>query len=1010
MDKAGEYYNKAWNYNKEKNYQQAYIHFTIAAEMGHADAQNFLGTYYLDGYGVEEDEAAAVEWFQKAAEQDNVFGNYNLGRCYLNGWGVEKDLQASFRYYLRSAELGHSSAQNEVGYAYLCGRGVGENEVKAVEWFRKSASQNNSDALYHLGRCYQYGWGVEKDMQKAFQYYLRSAELGRADAQNDLALCYLNGWGTEENEAKAVEWFRKAADQDNADAVYQLGRCHKYGWGVEKDAQKAFQFFLRSAELGRVDAQNDLGVCYLNGQGVEKDEAAALEWFRKTLAQNPNHKYANYNLGRCYQYGRGAEKELQKAFPCYLRAAEQGHAISQNKAGYFLLNGMGTARDDDRALAWFRKAAAQNDRYACYNMGFCYEKGRGVSVDKRKALEFYEKAVALGHESAKKEADRLRQELGSPPPESPEPPQTPQPCQTDTSLQEARSAYDRLQALIGLDSVKEAVGKMIHLHQINAKREAALGKKASTVSMHMVFTGNPGTGKTTVARIIGELYHEMGLLSKGQVKEVKRADLVAENIGSTEANTKRAIEEALGGILFIDEAYTLSPEDPGRDFGPKAIDTILTAMEENRGNLVVIVAGYEKEMQRFIDSNPGLKSRFKNFIHFEDYSAPQLQQIFRYTVESDGYHLDEAADSILAQYFDRLYRTRGINFGNGREVRNFFESVLAWNADRLAGMDTDRLTREELMSLTESDIQAAVDEQMGRTGEADGGPSALEELNAMTGLASVKEEVRLLQQVAVYQQHCREMKLPTTPPTMHMVFTGNPGTGKTTVARIIGRIYHELGLLPESRVTEVKRADLVAGYVGQTDQKARSVIQRALGGVLFIDEAYTLSPENPGHDYGQEAINVLLTAMEENRENLAVIVAGYDGDMRRFINSNPGLKSRFTKYIHFDDYDGGELAQIFHNFAGSRFVFGEGAEEELRRVCNELYQQRDANFGNARDVRNLFDLVTASQADRVTRMNRPSREDMMQMTREDILNAEQKYKKGQAFLPKPKSPKPIGFN
>ena len=1005
MDKAGEYYNKAWNYNKEKNYQQAYIHFTIAAEMGHADAQNFLGTYYLNGYGVEEDEAAAVEWFQKAAGQNNMFGNYNLGRCYQNGWGVEKDPQTSLRFYLLAAEQGHAGAQNEAGRCYLNGWGHEKDHVKAAEWFRKAAAQNNIHACYNLGLCYQNGWGVEKDSQKTFQYYLRSAELGYADAQNEAGYFYLNGWGVEKDYTKALEWFRKAADQDNMDAIYHLGRCYEYGWGVEKDMQKAVQFYQRSADLGRADAQNDLGVCYLNGQGVKKNEAKALEWFRKAVAQDPDNKFANYNLGRCYQYGWATEKNPQKAFPHFLRAAEQGHAASQNKAGFFYLNGMGTARDDAKALEWFRKAVAQNEKYACYNIGFCYEKGRGVSADKKKALEYYEKAVALGHENVKKDVDRLRGELGSPPPEPPQPPQTDGVQQEDGS-----SAYDRLQALTGLDSVKRAVGKMIHLHQINAKREKALGKKASTVSMHMVFTGNPGTGKTTVARIIGELYHEMGLLSRGQVKEVKRADLVAENIGGTEANTKRAIEEALGGILFIDEAYTLSPEDPGRDFGPKAVDTILTAMEENRGNLVVIVAGYEKEMQRFINSNPGLKSRFKNFIRFEDYNAQQLHQIFRYTVESEGYRLDEAADSILAQYFEQLYRTRGLNFGNGREVRNFFESVLAWNAERLAGMDTDHLTGEELMSLTESDIQTAVDEQMGRTGEADGGPSALEELDAMTGLASVKEEVRLLQQVAVYQQHCREMKLTTTPPTMHMVFTGNPGTGKTTVARIIGRIYHELGLLPESRVTEVKRADLVAGYVGQTDQKARSVIQRALGGVLFIDEAYTLSPENPGHDYGQEAINVLLTAMEENRENLAVIVAGYDRDMRRFINSNPGLKSRFTKYIHFDDYDGGELAQIFHNFAGSRFVFGEGVEEELRRVCNELYQQRDANFGNARDVRNLFDLVTASQADRVTRMNRLSREDMMQMTREDILNAEQKYKKGQAFLPKPKSPKPIGFN
>ena len=568
------------------------------------------------------------------------------------------------------------------------------------------------------------------------------------------------------------------------------------------------------------------------------------------------------------------------------------------------------------------------------------------------------------------------------------------------------SALSRLHALIGLESVKREVDKVIKQHEVNIKRKE-LGLKTTPVSMHMVFTGNPGTGKTTVARLVGEIYHELGLLENSQVVEVKREDLVVGYIGQTAPKTKEAIEKALGGILFIDEAYTLSPKEGGKDFGQEAIDTLLTGMEENREDLAVIVAGYDNEMQRFIDSNPGLKSRFNTFIHFEDYNAKEMQQIFLKMVRSDGNQTAEEAEPLLARYFDRLYRTRGGDFGNGRDVRNFYESVLKHNASRLAEMDPAMLTREALTTLTLEDVQAAVDEKIGRSGENKA--PVLDRLNAMTGLGRVKEEVYALRQMALYQKLCEERGLPPTQtPAMHMVFTGNPGTGKTTIANMIGEIYHELGLLPRGHVVVVKREDLVAGYIGQTASKTKEVLKRALGGVLFIDEAYTLSPADKGNNFGQEAIDTLLAGMEENRENLAVIVAGYDNEMQRFIDSNPGLKSRFTKYIHFDDYNGEEMVEIFHSFAGN-YTFGEGAEEELSRVCQELYSKRDQNFGNARDVRNLYQDVTSSLAARVITIPNPTVEDLTMITKEDILEAEKMRSRNRGFN-RPKGPNIIGFN
>ena len=243
------------------------------------------------------------------------------------------------------------------------------------------------------------------------------------------------------------------------------------------------------------------------------------------------------------------------------------------------------------------------------------------------------------------------------------------------------------------------------------------------------------------------------------------------------------------------------------------------------------------------------------------------------------------------------------------------------------------------------------------------------------------------------------------------LLSGTRGVGKTTVARLIGEIYHEIGLLDKSEVVEVKRTDLVAEYIGQTAPKTQNCLNNAMGGILFIDEAYTLN-QGGENDFGTEAINVLLTEMENKRESLAVIVAGYQEEIRDFINSNPGLESRFTRYIHFDDYTGQELAQIFRDIVQQkRYTFGEGAEAEIDRICAEMYDKRDNNFGNAREVRNLFDAVIQSLAARVSVLPNPTVQDLTQLTKADILAAERKQKQKQQHNQKPEPPKPrkIGF-
>ena len=287
------------------------------------------------------------------------------------------------------------------------------------------------------------------------------------------------------------------------------------------------------------------------------------------------------------------------------------------------------------------------------------------------------------------------------------------------TLEEAMKPLDEL---IGLDVVKKDVESLVNLVKVRKLRQER-GMKTPDMSFHLVFSGNPGTGKTTVARIVGKVYSALGILSKGHMVEVDRSGLVAGYVGQTAIKTKEVVDKALGGVLFIDEAYTLAPENADKDFGQEAIDTILKAMEDHRDDFVVIVAGYATLMPRFIDSNPGLKSRFNKYLYFEDYNGDQLFEIFQGRVKRNDYRLDEAAEAAVKDHLQELYEDRDGSFGNARDVRNLFEKIVAAQADRVAGLesptDEDRSTStvEDLKDLMDVPLRPAAAEEGTETPE-----------------------------------------------------------------------------------------------------------------------------------------------------------------------------------------------------------------------------------------------------------------------------------------------------
>src|SRR6266404_58511 len=364
--------------------------------------------------------------------------------------------------------------------------------------------------------------------------------------------------------------------------------------------------------------------------------------------------------------------------------------------------------------------------------------------------------------------------------------------------------------LIGLDSVKRSLDEIRSQLAINAERKAA-GLPAPRLSLHAVFVGNPGTGKTTVARVYAQMLRENGYLTKGHLVEADRSALVASYLGQTAEKTSEVLKKSLGGVLFIDEAYSLKHDEQDW-FGQECIDTILKFMEDRRDDLVVILAGYPDRMDALLETNPGFKSRFGERLVFDDFSNDQLKSIFATMANERGYSV---AQDDLAAAVDVLARERvGKYFGNARAVRNLLEQAIRRQAARLDAQQRSgaALTRETLALLERSDLLGWVVQVR---------PSA-EDLNRLIGLDAINETVReyeaLIKLAKLRGRDPRDVLQP------YFVMMGSPGTGKTTVARLMGRIFKEAGYLPSDQVVEVDRGSLVAGYIGQTAIKTGEVL------------------------------------------------------------------------------------------------------------------------------------------------------------------------------------------
>ncbi|MBR0264691.1 MAG: AAA family ATPase [Prevotella sp.] len=552
---------------------------------------------------------------------------------------------------------------------------------------------------------------------------------------------------------------------------------------------------------------------------------------------------------------------------------------------------------------------------------------------------------------------------------------------------EERSVEDILKDLdtfIGMDEVKAAVKEMAYSVQNAMQRaERGLGEQEK-MSMHIILTGNPGTGKTTIARKLGEILASIGYLDSGHVVEVDRAKMVSPYQGETPKVVDRLCDKAKGGILFVDEAYTLAPLSASGDRdnqGAQALEKLMKRMEDDRGQFIVIAAGYRTEMENLFRVNPGFRSRFNYFLDIKDYSPEQLFEIMLVFAKGKKYIFSPEAEELTKKMVTEMYNSRDKDFANGRTMRTLFDQICKKQAQRLQGVDISSMSNEELMTIRQEDVPYEAPKSV-NVGDC------LKKLDGLVGLGGVKKEISNLTAFLNLQIRRGETN---TFQGKHYVFTGNPGTGKTTVARIMADIFKTLGVVARGQLVEADRAKLVAGYSGQTAIKTNQLVDQALGGVLFIDEAYTLKSSD-GDTFGAEAIDTLLKRLEDDRGKFICIVAGYTDQMHDFIDTNPGLKSRFTQTIHFDDYTPDELTEIFLHLAeGKNFTIDEDTRAAIHRQFEQLYLRRDKNFGNAREARRIFNEAVERQSQRLVKlMGDPGfkESDMYSLTKEDLPMAQ----------------------
>ena len=515
-----------------------------------------------------------------------------------------------------------------------------------------------------------------------------------------------------------------------------------------------------------------------------------------------------------------------------------------------------------------------------------------------------------------------------------------------------KKAIERLESLVGLENIKQSI--MAHASLVNLnRRRMELGLFNHMPPMHMVFTGNPGTGKTTVAELIGEIYYGMGVLSSGHLVEVDRSKLVGQFLGDTEKNTLNAIKSAAGGVLFIDEAYNLFTNDPDRrDFGHRVIETLLTYLSMEQTNMIVVLAGYTVEMEHLLQSNPGLKSRFSYLFHFNDYTPEQLMKIGGFVMKKEQYKITPEAEKKLTQYVINAYNNKDEHFGNGRFITRLLTTkIIPSVSDRLYKMPAESVTAQDLVTITEADIPEVEDRMKMRTWDSAIIDDALEQLDELAGLENVKKALR---DYMVMLHASFVNKTPMAGNYMTWNFLGNTGSGKSTVAEILCRIMQGASLLPTNHFCTLN----IEEFANANNPMAivEKALLKATDGMLFLD-LDSPNYSNYNTDFLQFWID---NKRKELNMNIAVVIArtndNRDAVVRNLMQHGVVPSNHI---LVFEDFQPAELKEIFSYLLKKQFNLDiePEAKDVIDRCIDQIYKNRQNYPVNARTIQLLASTV-----------------------------------------------------
>lgn len=535
----------------------------------------------------------------------------------------------------------------------------------------------------------------------------------------------------------------------------------------------------------------------------------------------------------------------------------------------------------------------------------------------------------------------------------------------------AREVLGRLKEMPGWNNLKRRMEGIISLHGVAEIRDA-LGLKKNLPTMHTILIGNPGTGKSCCVKYLAEIYHALGMLPENSIRLTNLAKMSNSTITSE-------IHYAIGGVLVFENAHELyHSENKPIDNEQQIVRSLIDELNDpaKQSNWMLVLTGEPQGMESLLAAYPELREHFQEPVYMEDFKPEELYQIVDRCCDERDVHLAPQAKKKLEMFLLHKYNQRGPNFENARFVQRLFdEKIIPAMYKRIADSEDPEIADDLGLVVAES-----IPSINGSSGDG------MAELDDLIGLARIKTRVKDYLNAVRLASRRMELGLPTSMPRLHMAFLGNPGTGKTTVAEIIGKVFAEWGILSVGRVIRTEKSQMVGQYIGETEYKMNNLLARARGNILFIDEAYQLA-EGGESDFGRIVMNSLLTELGKNNLDMVVILAGYTAPMKKLLESNEGIESRFPNVFNFEDYTTDELLEIGKLMIHRQgFNLTEGAELNMQAIIRAESEKPSPRFGNGRFVSNLLqNEILATLGARTAKMDNPTAEDLSTILPEDVV-------------------------